>query len=187
MKPLIKTLCSLYNNVSPSRREKLRIANSSLNYAAINNYLRTTIEIISSNHSSLLDLNTALSIASANNNSEISSILIYAGANLISSYDALYWSAHNGHVEAVEILLKSGADPNICNPLDAALVNGHEKVTLKLLEHGADPLSVSSQSLEHAKNRKFFNTLNLITHWQQKIQTPLHPEKISTLPTPNNL
>src|SRR5437016_1828474 len=61
--------------------------------------------------------------------------------------DLLFYAAKNGHLQAVELLLGKGADPNGANqrdtagsgPLYYAAGAGHLQVVEKLLAAGADP------------------------------------------------
>ncbi|GLC46803.1 hypothetical protein PLESTM_001928000 [Pleodorina starrii] len=63
------------------------------------------------------------------------------------SYTPLHYAARGGHLEAVELLLKSGANPNAATrgmgatPLHRAALQGHTHVVRRLLAAGADPLA----------------------------------------------
>ena len=58
-----------------------------------------------------------------------------------SGTTALYSAASFGKVEMVALLLKRGADPNLCgkngkSPYHAALENGYGEVAAQVKEHG---------------------------------------------------
>jgi ankyrin len=62
---------------------------------------------------------------------------------------ALHWAAHWNDVEAVQILLKAGANPSTTNrfgasPLSEAAISGHAPLVKALLDAGADAKTLST-------------------------------------------
>jgi ankyrin len=62
---------------------------------------------------------------------------------------ALHWAAHYNDVEAVQLLLKVGANPSMSNrfgasPLSAAAISGNAQLVKVLLDAGADAKAVST-------------------------------------------
>lgn len=76
-------------------------------------------------------------------------------------------AARNGDLEAVRVLLTSGADPDpkgVATPLYFAAQGGHLEITEILIEHGADPNSLSKfgTSLHIAARRNEIDIAELL-------------------------
>ena len=70
-------------------------------------------------------------------------------ARNLAGSTALYAAAENGRSDAVDLLLRKGADPNLpgrsaVTPLAAAAYKGNEAVVALLLAHRADPTLMDS-------------------------------------------
>jgi len=91
---------------------------------------------------------TPLMIAVRSGNPQVLRLLIEHGAKVDAvesrkGQDALMWAAAEGHTEAVEVLLKAGAEPNTASkggfsPLIFAAQNGDIKTVECLIAAGAD-------------------------------------------------
>ncbi len=91
---------------------------------------------------------TALHWAAFNDDLETAQLLLAAGANLkaatrVGSITPLFMAAKNGNAAMLELLLKSGADPNSTDEhgttaLMTAAASGNASAVETLIEHGAD-------------------------------------------------
>ena len=91
---------------------------------------------------------TALHWAAMHGDADLTSMLLYAGANpkaatRIGAYTPLYLAAERGHAAVIDALLKGGADPKVetptgATPLMVAAESGHVDAVQILLDHGAD-------------------------------------------------
>ena len=94
-----------------------------------------------------------LHIAAERNRDEILKLLVQSGFDINAELSeersrmyadrrstALYFSVYNGNLEATEILLEAGADPNLdlFNPLLIAVRRGWTDIATVLLRHGAN-------------------------------------------------
>jgi len=89
-----------------------------------------------------------MAINAKSNRIEVMSLLLSAGASVnvevgLTGYSPLYSAINAGHLDAVELLIKHGADINFRNPVggtplhDAAYL-GRPKIAELLIRHGAD-------------------------------------------------
>ncbi|MGI8743431.1 MAG: ankyrin repeat domain-containing protein [Bryobacteraceae bacterium] len=74
------------------------------------------------------------------------------GADFMGNMTALLYAAREGHMDAVQALVASGANVNQVNgtkmsPIVMAIINGHYDVAKFLLDHGTDPNLVSETGL----------------------------------------
>ncbi len=92
---------------------------------------------------------TALHWAARNDNVELATILIYAGANLdagtrIGRYTPLHVAAREGNSRIVDVLLGAGSSPEAvttnsgATPLHLAARSGNPQIVSQLIEYGAD-------------------------------------------------
>lgn len=114
---------------------------------------RVAKELLSSLSSSSLSFRrTALHCAAYGGFTECMTVLLDAGAEVGrqdgEGITALHWASSAGHGDAVELLLGTGANPNLMEvdgehltPLDYAIIGGHQEVAQVLIECGA--LSIS--------------------------------------------
>lgn len=96
---------------------------------------------------------TALHCAAYGGFTECLNVLLSEGHADINLQDAegitaLHWACSAGHLDAVQLLVSSGAGVNMMEvdferltPLDYAIIGGHQEVAQLLIEHGA--LSIS--------------------------------------------
>lgn len=91
---------------------------------------------------------TALHWAAERNDSEMTQMLLYAGANVksmtrIGQYTPLHIAAKGGHIAVVDHLLKAGSDANAltsnsgASPLHLAAASGNADLVALLLDNGA--------------------------------------------------
>jgi ankyrin repeat protein len=106
---------------------------------------------------------TALHWAALNNDSEMTQILLAAGANVrattrLGSYTPLFMAAKAGASGVLDLLLKAGADPkgkgtDGINALMMAAMAGKKEAVRLLIENGAD---VNSKESEHGQTPLIF-------------------------------
>ena len=122
-----------------------------LSYASENGHSRVVELLLSKGvESDVEDKNhhTPLMLAAENGHNDVSMHLINHGADVskkggISNRTALHYASGNGHLKLVELLLSKGAeideeDKNHCTPLLLAAENGHNDVSMHLINHGAN-------------------------------------------------
>ena len=96
---------------------------------------------------------------------------------------ALRLAVCNNQTESVRLLLEAGANPNIQNtngntPLIRAVAQGYTEITKLLLEHGANPHIRNNDLMtaaDHAKARKQYATLHLVTEFLSQQQDSTQP------------
>ena len=123
---------------------------------------------------------TALMIASENNNTDIASLLLRLGAdpNLQANHGltALLLASDEGNTALVRILLEKGAKPNIRDSNgDTALIyasqGGYTEIVKLLLEYGAhinkvyDGVSTDA-ALEYAKDKGYTDIVDLLLQYR---------------------
>ena len=122
-----------------------------LSYASENGHLRVVELLLSKGvESDMEDKNyhTPLMLAAQNGHNDVSMHLINHGADVckiggIFKRTALHHASRNGHLRVVELLLSKGVESDVedkysCTPLILAAQNGHNDVSMHLINHGAD-------------------------------------------------
>src|ERR1051326_2391069 len=138
-----------------------RVANAAMkgDKEAVRNLVKQAVDVNASRGDGM----TALHWAAMNNDTEMTQILLYAGANVraatrIGSYTPLFMAAKAGATPVMDLLLKSGADPKVkgtdgLSPLMMAAMAGSRESVRPLIEHGAE---VNARESEHGQTPLIF-------------------------------